>query len=583
MPRTRVTALLALSATMALTLTSCSSSPSSDAEESPTTGGTLKIVGQSDIDHLDPTGAALVTSSNLMRAVTRQLISYESSLDDAERTTAQPDLATEIPEPTNDGLTYTFTLRDDIQWDAPDGAREITSEDVARGIERICNPILPAAASSYFSIIDGFDEFCAGYDTDGPTAESVKDYIESNSISGIEVPDDKTIVFNLTEPASDFIYMLSLNAATPVPIEVLDYEPDSVEYRDNFISSGPYTVDSYTADKELILKRNTAWVADSDPLRAANVDSIEITFGVSVDSAIQQLQSGDADMTYDVTIPTASLQQLEASDPDGIVSINPGGSDFLWINSLSANNGGALGNLQVRQAIEYAVDKAALVQQSGGETQASVATGIFGDGIIGYEKSDMYATDGDAGDPDQAAELLTQAGVSDLTLTLAYSNANAAPDWAATLQESLKAAGITVELKPVESSDYYATFMTNHENAINSEWDIAIVGWNPDWVGGAARSVFQPQFTFTGTSQTYNYLDYNNDEVNEYAAQALATDSTDEAATLWHQASEAVMADAVVVPLISRKAVLYHSKAVDNFLPFALGSQGDWTNVTITR
>lgn len=583
MPRKTTIALLAMSTTVAITLAGCSSSSPASSEESSSSGGTLKIVGQADIDHLDPTGAALVTTSNLMRAVTRQLVSYAASLDDDERTTAQADLATEIPEPTNDGLTYTFTLRDGIQWDAPDGAREITSEDMARGIERICNPILPASSASYFSLIEGFDEFCAGYDTDNPTAESVKEYIESNSISGIETPDDKTISFTLTQPASDFIYMLSLNAATPVPIEALDYEPDSVEYRDNFISSGPYTVDSYTPDKELKLKRNSAWNADSDPLRAANVDAIDITFGVSVDSAVQQLQSGDADMTYDVTIPTASLQELQNTSPDNIVSINPGGSDFLWINTKSSNNNGALANLTVRQAIEYAVDKAALVQQSGGDTQASVATGIFGEGIIGYEPSDMYATDGDAGDPEKAASLLSEAGVSDLTLTLAYSNSNLAPDWAATLQESLKEAGITVELKPIESSDYYATFMTNHENATNSEWDLAIVGWNPDWVGGAARSVYQPQFTFSGTSQTYNYLDYNNDEANGYADQALATDSTDDAAALWHQASEAVMADAVVVPLVSRKAVLYHSDAVGNFLPFALGSQGDWTNVTISR
>jgi peptide/nickel transport system substrate-binding protein len=567
----------------ALVLTGCSGGGGAP-EDTGSSGGTLEIVGTADIDHLDPTGAALVVTSNLMRAVSRQLVSYKASLDDAERVVAEGDLATEVPEPTDDGLTYTFTLRDGAQWDAPDGARQITSEDVARGIERICNPILPAASMSYFSVIDGFDEFCAGYPTDAPTAESIKEYIESNSISGIETPDDKTVVFTLKEPASDFQYMLSLNAATPVPVEVLDYEPDSVEYRENFISSGPYTVDSYTPDKELKLKRNPAWNADSDTLRQANVDAIDITFGVSTDSAIQQLQSGDADMTYDITIPPAILQQLQTAGDDKLVSINPGGSDFLWINTLSQNNGGALADVKVRQALEYAVDKAALVQQNGGEQTTAVATGVLGDGILGYAKSDQYSTPDDAGDPEKAKQLLAEAGYPDgIDLALAFSNANATPDWAATIQEAYKKAGINVTLKPIEASDYYASFMTNHETAQNSEWDIAIAGWNPDWAGGAARSVFQPQFTFNGTPQTYNYLDYNNDKANEFAAQALTAATAEESADLWHQASEEVMKDAVVVPLISRKAVIYHSDAVGNFLPFALGAQGDWTNVTIDR
>ena len=77
--------------------------------------------------------------------------------------------------------------------------------------------------------------------------------------------------------------------------------------------------------------------------------------------------------------------------------------------------------------------------------------------------------------------------------------------------------------------------MTNPENATSGAWDIALVGWSPDWVGGAARSVFQPQFTFDGTPQSYNYVDYNNDEANKLAAEALAASTPEEAAKLWHQ------------------------------------------------
>jgi peptide/nickel transport system substrate-binding protein len=79
-------------------------------------------------------------------------------------------------------------------------------------------------------------------------------------------------------------------------------------------------------------------------------------------------------------------------------------------------------------------------------------------------------------------------------------------------------AGITLELTPVAASDYYSKFMTNPVNTKDGTWDIAPVGWTADWAGGSARSVFQPQFTFDGTHQTYNYTDYNNPKANELGA-----------------------------------------------------------------
>lgn len=56
------------------------------------------------------------------------------------------------------------------------------------------------------------------------------------------------MVFTLKQAANDFLYMLSLPTAAPAPVEVLDYLPDSSEYRSNFIASGPYTVESYVPD-----------------------------------------------------------------------------------------------------------------------------------------------------------------------------------------------------------------------------------------------------------------------------------------------------------------------------------------------
>jgi peptide/nickel transport system substrate-binding protein len=548
-------------------------------------GGTLRILGTEDLDHFDPTSAGLVTTNNFLRAVSRQLISYESSTDELKRITPKGDLATDVPQPTNDGKTYTFKLRQGAAWNTKDGARQIVSQDFVLGFKRMCNPALGSSALTYFQdLIVGMSDFCAGFAKVEPTVEAMKAYIEGNQISGIETPDAETLVFNLTESAGDFVYMLSLTTASPAPAEVVNYMPDGPEYRENYIASGPYTVGAYTPDSSLKLERNPSWKADSDPLRKAYVDEIEITFGLQADNVIQQLQAGDGDMSYDVTIPPATLQMLTAANDPKLVTVSSGNTNFIFINTVSGNNNGALKDLKVRQALQYAIDKAAIVQQMGGPAVAKPQNGILGLGVLGFHEFNLYPTPDDKGDAEKAKALLAEAGFPDgITLKMPFRNKGAEPAIAQTIQASMKKAGITLELTSVAPADYYSKFMTNPINTKEGTWDIAPVGWTPDWAGGAARSVFQPQFTFNGTHQTYNYTDYNNPEATELGKKAINATTPEEVAKLWGQVDELVMADAPVIPMVANKIVLYHGEAVQNFQPFALGVQGDWTNVWLQR
>jgi len=220
------------------------------------------------------------------------------------------------------------------------------------------------------------------------------------------------------------------------------------------------------------------------------------------------------------------------------------------------------------------------VQQSGGPTVGQPVHGIFGPGVLGYHEFNLYPSPEDKGDPEKAKALLAEAGYPDgITFKMPYRNQNNEPAIAQTIQASMAAAGITLELTPVAPADYYSKFMTNPVNTKEGTWDIAPVGWTPDWAGGAARSVFQPQFTFNGTHQTYNYTDYNNEEATALAQQAINATTPEEVAELWGQVDELVMADAPVVPYLSNQVVLYHGPAVQDFAPYALGVQGDWTNV----
>lgn len=587
MARKQILSGVALGAAAMLVLSGCTSGAGGGATDGgeAQTGGTLKVLANGDVDRLDPQLTTYVPVNNVQRALSRSILNYQASNDVDERIVLTGDIAEEVPVASADGLTYELKIREGATWDAPDGARQIVSADIARGLERICNPFLSAPLGSYFSnLIEGMPEFCDAFAEIAPEIDAMKEFMENNDIAGIETPDDMTVVFKLSEPASDFTSMLSLPTANPAPVEVLDYLPDSPEYRNNFIASGPYTVGSYAPDVKWEFVRNESWKAESDPLRKANVDKIEMTMGVESDAAMQQLQAGSADLLFDLGPSPANIQQLTAANDKKFTIMENGGIDqFMWFNTATTNNDSALQKLEVRQALQYAIDKPAVVQVMGGDDIASVTNGIFGPGINGYENFSLYGDKSGKADPEKAKELLKAAGAENLTLKFPYRNVGTQPDIAQTIQASLEAAGIKVELFPVPPTDYYANFMYNRENASNGEWDVALAGWSPDWVGGAARSVFQPQFVYEGTPVPSNYGDFNSEEANELAAQALAAATPEEAGKLWHEVDMAVMKESPIVSIASRKKANYHSERVQNFEIYALAQNGDWTNVWLKQ
>jgi peptide/nickel transport system substrate-binding protein len=575
----------ALAVVVMTTAFSTSANAATSSGSGPHKGGVLKIVATSDVDHIDPTSAGTIDSNNVQHAISRTLIGYQSSMNEAERVTPRGDLATSVPTPTDNGLTYTYHIRQGADWDAPSGARQITSADFARGMELMCNPYEASPRLGYVEdLIAGMQTFCDGFAKVAPTADAMKAYLASNSISGIDTSSPDTVVIHLLQKAGDFNNMLSLPSTAPQPIEALDYIPDSPAYRTNFVASGPYTLGAYTPNESLTLVRNKDWKASSDPLEKGYVNEIQFTFGVTPQAAMQQLESGDADLSYDITIPTASLQQLQRESSPNLVSFDAGLTEFIWINTESDSNGGALRNKKVREALEYAVNKKAIVQVLGGPDVASVQNGILGPGVSGYHAFDPYPTHDSEGDPAKAKKLLAEAGYPNgLTLKMPYMTTAPEPARAQTIQASLAKAGFKVQLIPVSASDYYSKFMTNTSTTAAGAWDIAPASWEPDWVGGAARSVFQAQFTYHGTPQTYNYVNFNDATADNFANEALSTSNAAQSAKLWEKVDEQVMSDAQVIPEDAPKIILYHSSAVKNFEIYPLGSEADWTNLWLSK
>ena len=225
----RITGVVAV-CTLAMTAAACSgggggggTNPGGNSTQStgqPVRGGTLNMLGAGDVDFMDPNISYYSIGYLGLREWSRQLFTYPA--DPNRVTTAVPDIATEIPTVANggvskDGKTYTIHIRDGVKWNTSP-ARPVTAQDEVRGVMRTCNPIKPfGGIPDFATLIQGYQKFCDGFAKAGKTASALAKYMDSNSISGVQAKDDKTVVFKLTQPATYFVDMLTMPAFSPAP------------------------------------------------------------------------------------------------------------------------------------------------------------------------------------------------------------------------------------------------------------------------------------------------------------------------------------------------------------------------------
>jgi len=554
-------------------------------EAAPQPGGTLKIASlQPDLDAFDPLTGYSVDSWEILRAVTRQLVTYPGSTQSLkDDTTLVGDLATSW-DVSADGKTYTFHLRDGIRFAGPT-TRPIVAKDFVYAIKRFCDPNKQVAAVNYFNLaFSGFADYCQAFSkvATGDLAAS-KAFIDGHEIAGVSAPDDKTLVLRSDSKNYDFLNILSMNFVTPLPEEIASrYFPDSQEFRKNFPSSGPYEVASYVSGQKLLLTKVKDYNHAEDPARKAWVDAIEVSFtGNNEDSILQRIQAGDADLSLYLDVPPqAAVRQYLLKKSPYLHAANSGAANFIAINAQpQAKSAGAtaLRDLRVRQALAYAVNKSHLVQAQGGKIAALPLGQIITSTLLGHTPFDPYATTDNKGDPEKASALLKEAGLANgLTLDLVYRANNQFSTLAVILKEDLARSGIRLNLIPVPPPQFMA-YLQRPEN----RWDLALGQTSPDWQGPATRMLLggwlNSDASPCGRGNVYAIC-YSNNKLNQLAKQAYSSDAP---GPVWQEADRLVSADLPWIPLFEKRRIAVTSERVTNWTWSSLATQADITNIAL--
>ena len=584
--RTRGFAGLAVAALAAGALSACSSSSpaNNNASGAPLKGGTLRVISNTGPGSLDPIPTYNFAGYELERGYARQLLSYPTTSPATasgaawtKATTLVPDMATQVPSTTNggissNGLTYTYHLRSGVDWNSSP-PRQVTAADFIREFQAFCNPgQFPVGNSTYFtSSIAGFSSYCAAeashFKHTKVTPANVAAWQTGHPISGLSALSPLTLQVKLTQPASDFNEIMALPFVSARPKEYDAYLPGSAQLNQHIMSDGPYQVSSYVPNKSITLTRNPAWKQATDPLRHQYVTKVVVTLGTSSEQTVlTDLQAGSQDLFLaDLNIPSQNIASLQASNDKRLriwpsSNLNP----YIILNLRSPNSGGAMKKLAVRQAIQFGVNKSAIVKVNGGPAISKILTSAIGPGNIGYQPFTKYATPNNEGNVAKCKSLLASAGYPHgLTLSYLYPNDSGDTTIFQSIQGSLARCGITLKGMPKPSGGAYFTDLGNTPQTNKpGTWDMATGSWFPDWFGNNGRTLIQPLFQTNCSLGTVNAGCYSSAAVDNLISQALKSSSLSAAASMWREANVTVMNDAAIVPLVSSQITQYASSRV---------------------
>jgi YVTN family beta-propeller protein len=501
-------------------------------------GGTLTVVGDY-LPERDPVQAYDPFGIPALATVYDGLVALRRS-GGAAGLTLVPDLALTLPRPAGGGTTYTFTLRPGIRYS---NGTPVRASDFRRGIQRQLR--FGWYPPYYEGILGG--QACHRQ----PPRCDLSAGIITNDAAG-------TVTFHLGHADPEFLYKLALLLAVPAPPGA----PDHAIYRAPFLpGTGPYKLSQYRRNASVTLVRNPyfrQWSYAAQPAGYPNVIRFDRVAGPArQESAVI---AGRADLmtaTY-----SSNGQSLATRYPARVHTSLKLATEFLFLNTRQP----PFTSLKARQAVNYAIDRARILQLSHlAPGQAAVTCQLLPADFPGHRSYCPYTTgtkDGIWHRPDmaKARRLAKDSHTTNVPVTVWIHKDLASRALNSYLVRVLKDLGYRAHQRTVPDAQFYPAVSNIH-----SKVQAGLNGWGADYP--TASEFFLPVLSCRSYYQDSNEAEFCDPHADQLASQAQAAQLTDPATArrLWAQVDRLVTDQAPWVPILSFGDTTFVSARTGNY------------------
>lgn len=533
----RLTAML-LTVCMVLSLAACGSKGGSDNSDDAKTsddasGNASEITVQigPNPETLDPALNSAMDGANML------ITMFETLLIIDEDGKVQPGQA-EKYETSEDGLVWTFTMRDGLKWS--DGS-DLTAKDFEYSFKRLCDPNVAAPyGETVVGMIDGYKDAIGNPDENGETTTEP----DINKLNVVASEDGKTLTITLAYPCSYFDKIAAFATMSPVQQATVEENGDSWSVApETYICNGPYKITEWVPSERIVCEKNENYKGGWDSSRIVT-DKINFLLLEDSSAAYAAYTSGEALMIKDV--PTEEIPSLDKAEDGGDFYVDTTlGTYYLSMQTQKE----PFNNVNVRKALNLAIDRdyIANVIMQGTYSPAynfmgpgvADADGMFYDNAVDANGGQPYISEDYEANLEEAKKALADAGYPNgegfPTITYSTNDAGYHVAVAEYLQDCYKELGITMNIDKVEWGSF-----TPQRRA--GDYEMARNGWIMDY--NDASNMLELLYSSNGN----NDGKYNNKEYDALIDKSKCADAEEHFMAL-HEAEEMMMNDYACIPV----------------------------------
>lgn len=514
---------------------------------------TVRIRLDGEPDYIDPSIADFATSVTISKNVFATLLRFDPTTGEV-----LPYVASEVPSAENggisdDGLTYTFELREDAVWE--DG-EPIQAQDFVYAIQRLMDPRLASyyGMTYYTEIVEGGADLAFAVDADEATIEELRDGVKVRAV------DDRTLEVTITRPSTTFNLLMALWPTAALRQDVIEQHGDIANSAwteaGNLVASGPFRLAEWNHGSSIVLESNpNFWDEEMTPV----LDRVVFQIIEDENTAFSAYRAGDLDAA---PVPVADLRSVAGDD---------GFSDELQRVPMAVtfafgfnHTGPPFDQVEARKAFCQSVDRATLVnevQQGLGVPTTSWLPQGLDPFFVADRGQDL------AFDPDSALQLVLEPGSARAAYpAVKFTFANVDPN--GTRVEFMQGQwnehlGVDVKPDPLDPPAFGEAFGTGN-------FDLVFIGFGEDY--------HHPENWLLMWMTGADPGGYSNAEFDSTVEEALSESDPDEAAELWQEAERILVdEDVAVCPLFTDESVWLVKPYVRDFIMTgADGQPGDF-------